>query len=543
MIIELSEDSNTVGNKAANLYKAKKMGINVPKSIVLPYDSIKKYNIEDILNELENKLKDYRRPLIFRSSANLEDLKDLSLAGVFESILNIYNREDMKNAIERILNSSKNAEKFGIRDVKMNILIQEQFTKGKFGVIFGFNDKIIIEVTVNDPTGITSGRAKIRDLYIIYPDSYIYYNDRNWKILFDYEINKIREIDKILRKIYHPYDAEFVLYKGDFYLLQIRPLTRKINISKASTYGIGVSYGKIIGRVTFDYNNIGKDKILVTDELAYDDIYLINKFGGIIIELGSLLSHVAIHAREYNVPAIVGISNNIFKEGELIEINGETGEIGFLERKGFELPKINKNIEVYNPRKLDLVIIDKYAFLIYPKDSYRILFYRDERGIDKLTKISEDPLVDGGVDTWHTYSVIKELSLIDSEVKNYYEKAIGLVDNNDISGIKNLYKELEEKIKGYYKIAEKSKDLYYAQKTYAFIRIHSNIIISEYGQKFVNNKEFLEFVKETEKYTIPELIKIYDLLDEIYKKYRKKGIDKKYYTSDLVLLIDVDKLY
>ena len=540
MIVELSEDRNLVGNKAANLYKAKKLNLNIPKSVVITTDIFEEYIkdkniVNKILDQLEKYLENFKRPLIFRSSATVEDTVEKSYAGVFKSVLNIYTKEDMKNAIKTIYQDfiSKNI------NGKIAILIQEQFNKGKFGVMFGFDDKIVLEVTINDPEGITKGNAKIKDLYIIEKDNYYIHNNRNWNILFDTEINKIKEIDKELRKIYYPYDAEFVIYRGEFYLLQIRPLTKKpkLNIGKSNLYGIGVSYGKAIGRVTFSDENYGKDKILVEEEIPFDEIDKIKNFGGVIIELGSLLSHISIHAREYNIPAIIGVPKKFFREGELIEINGETGEIKFLEREGFELPKIEKEVEIVDPRKLQLIIIDKYSFLLYPKDGYKIVYHRDNRGLDILLKLSKDPLVDGGEDNWHTYSNILELSLLDSEIKKDFKKAVEVVDKGDINKMRELYKIFVNKVKEYYKYAKENKDIYYAEKVYSYIRI-IDTMVSNYGQKLRNNKEYIEFVKEIERDYIPEFKDIYYLFDEIYGEIKDKyKIDRKDYTSNLSFLL------
>ena len=51
--------------------------------------------------------------------------------------------------------------------------------------------------------------------------------------------------------------------------------------------------------------------------------------GGLLVERGSILSHSAVVARELGIPAIVGIPGltNIVKDGQLVEMNGATGEL------------------------------------------------------------------------------------------------------------------------------------------------------------------------------------------------------------------------
>ncbi len=53
---------------------------------------------------------------------------------------------------------------------------------------------------------------------------------------------------------------------------------------------------------------------------------------GIICENGGTLSHTAIVAREYEIPTVLDVNNatNIIKDNDLIEINGDTGVINFI---------------------------------------------------------------------------------------------------------------------------------------------------------------------------------------------------------------------
>jgi len=56
---------------------------------------------------------------------------------------------------------------------------------------------------------------------------------------------------------------------------------------------------------------------------------MLAKAGGIITEVGGMMTHGAIVAREYGVPAVVGIEDavKLFKTGEVITIDGDSGVI------------------------------------------------------------------------------------------------------------------------------------------------------------------------------------------------------------------------
>ena len=75
------------------------------------------------------------------------------------------------------------------------------------------------------------------------------------------------------------------------------------------------------------------DEILVTRQTDPGWVFLLTRSAGIISEKGSLLSHTAIIARELSKPMVVGIPGALrrFRDGERVQINGQTGEIRRLE--------------------------------------------------------------------------------------------------------------------------------------------------------------------------------------------------------------------
>ncbi|MGD8538609.1 MAG: PEP/pyruvate-binding domain-containing protein [Candidatus Aminicenantes bacterium] len=99
--------------------------------------------------------------------------------------------------------------------------------------------------------------------------------------------------------------------------------------------GISVSTGKIQG-----YARIIKDPTQVEGSLTANDILIIPftdvgwtplfpGVGGIIAETGGLLSHTAIIAREYAIPAVVSINKatDIIKDGQPLTVDGDTGRV------------------------------------------------------------------------------------------------------------------------------------------------------------------------------------------------------------------------
>ncbi len=102
--------------------------------------------------------------------------------------------------------------------------------------------------------------------------------------------------------------------------------------------GIGCSAGVITGRarVILDIHqtaDLTKDDILVTRFTDPGWTPVLARVGGVITEVGGLLSHAAVIGREYGIPAILNVTGatKIIKNGAHIRMNGKTGEIEILE--------------------------------------------------------------------------------------------------------------------------------------------------------------------------------------------------------------------
>ncbi len=77
-----------------------------------------------------------------------------------------------------------------------------------------------------------------------------------------------------------------------------------------------------------------KGKIIVAKMTDPGWVFLLSNSKGIISEKGSLLSHTAIISRELKIPAVVGVKNasELIKDGDIIELDGNSGTIKICER-------------------------------------------------------------------------------------------------------------------------------------------------------------------------------------------------------------------
>lgn len=103
--------------------------------------------------------------------------------------------------------------------------------------------------------------------------------------------------------------------------------------------GLGCSPGQIVGRarVILDIHATGtltKEDILVT---AFTDpgwTPVLARVGGVVTEVGGLLSHAAVIGREYGIPAVLNLihATRIIKDGDIIKVDGKTGIVEVLEK-------------------------------------------------------------------------------------------------------------------------------------------------------------------------------------------------------------------
>jgi pyruvate,water dikinase len=108
--------------------------------------------------------------------------------------------------------------------------------------------------------------------------------------------------------------------------------------SQQQLIGIGTSPGEIEGLVKIvsslqQINDIDRHTIIVVPYTDAGWSPILARAGGLISEVGGRLSHGAIVAREYHIPAVMDIPNATqrFQDGQRVRINGQTGIVEILE--------------------------------------------------------------------------------------------------------------------------------------------------------------------------------------------------------------------
>ncbi|HEX2294106.1 MAG TPA: PEP/pyruvate-binding domain-containing protein [Actinomycetota bacterium] len=106
--------------------------------------------------------------------------------------------------------------------------------------------------------------------------------------------------------------------------------------TRAATAGTGASSGRAEGIVHSGEGVPQKGQVLVVSTLDPDLATLLPRLGALVAETGSVLSHLAIMAREYGIPAVVGVPDALtrFPAGARVSVDGTTGEVTLVEEAG-----------------------------------------------------------------------------------------------------------------------------------------------------------------------------------------------------------------
>jgi phosphoenolpyruvate synthase/pyruvate phosphate dikinase len=82
-----------------------------------------------------------------------------------------------------------------------------------------------------------------------------------------------------------------------------------------------------------DAHRLGAGEVLVTETTAPPWTPLFARAAAIVTDAGGILSHCAVVAREYGVPAVVGTrtGTRAIEDGRLVEVDGTAGTVRMLD--------------------------------------------------------------------------------------------------------------------------------------------------------------------------------------------------------------------
>jgi pyruvate,water dikinase len=109
---------------------------------------------------------------------------------------------------------------------------------------------------------------------------------------------------------------------------------RPKQVATAKVSGFAASPGQVIGIARLvldpaDMARVRKGDLLITRATSPAYNALLPLIGGVVTDRGGTLSHAAVVAREYGIPAVVGTGNatELIKDGARVRIDGATGTV------------------------------------------------------------------------------------------------------------------------------------------------------------------------------------------------------------------------
>ena len=333
-----------VGGKSYGLMILNSLGIKVPKTYVIPITA-NKFNLDNCF-ELE-KEKHYA----IRSSADVEDGKNNSFAGMFDSYLNV-SYENILESVDKVINSKYNnrlQEYININNLsqpEISVIIQEFREPEYAGVWLGESATSgVLEYVSGSGEKLVSGK--------VIPKREIWIDNtcKNEHLISSKEGfvgAKLLELQKkFINNSSNVADFEWMILDGELIMLQYRPVTSKIaliknelieneftNEGKQVFNGIGASSGVVTGparfingRVLNEINDWHDGDILMAWFTDPEWMRILSKASGVVTAVGGFLCHTAIVARELGIPCVIGIGQNMKElwDEKAITVDGNKG--------------------------------------------------------------------------------------------------------------------------------------------------------------------------------------------------------------------------
>lgn len=350
-----------MGKKNENLERFEKIAFSrVPKFITLPMENLIGKTLSELQKDIDCGFQNKYGNDITKSNFSVRSSGSISTPGRMKTILDS-DINSVGEDLAKVYRSTQSdrlktyLEMKGVDDFKVDIIIQEMvygnknkkscsgvlLTKNPFTSDFtkGFkvDDEPYIEF-IQQSTG-----DKIMSGDITPQTDLKSFNEKGYQKLME-------QINMISKEFPYICEVEFVIEQKigttvEAYILQIREYKTNSSLSFVNLSGLRletIGQGSTViqhsckGIVTYDIDNLSKDKILITDTTEWDNTKKLLDGGGLITLNGGRLSHAASISKEFYLPCVVG-ANFLEKpkEGDEIIFTGK-GEI-------CKLYKENKN--------------------------------------------------------------------------------------------------------------------------------------------------------------------------------------------------------
>ena len=330
-----------------------------------------------------------------RSSATAEDAEDTSFAGMNSTFTNVLGDDDVIDAVRRCWASlyapralSYRASQRLVEEPALAVIVQEMVDSERSGVMFtadpttGDTSRLVIEAAFGLGEVVVSGEVE-PDTYVVDKEGPTLASVRLGRkdveirrgddgrderrdltpgraaeqVLTESEVLELARTGLRIHAHYgQPQDVEWAASKGQWFVLQSRPITTlgrrgadvadSADVAGGEAAGLDADQGAVLlvgqaaspgvvsGRVRIlaspkEGARLQAGEILVATMTSPDWVPTIRRAAALVTDGGGMTCHAAIVAREFGVPCIVGTrtATSDLQDGQLVTVDATSGRV------------------------------------------------------------------------------------------------------------------------------------------------------------------------------------------------------------------------
>ena len=351
MLIPLREADGRCGTKAANLGRLLRAGFDVPAGFVIGDPT----GDHGWGRKLESALPDLGPgPFAVRSSASAEDGGQASFAGQLDTTLGATTTAQVVQAVRRIARSGAGPEVTAYAALTgqaagdvVPVIVQVMVEPEAAGVLFTRHpvsgaDQVVIEATGGLGDKVADGTVTPQ-AWTVDGGGVTGPGRAEAPVLTRAQVLALGEVGRRIEATFGvPQDIEWAVAGGKVWVLQARPITTRPEGSRPVSSGPGAvllrgtpaSPGTALGPVRVitgldDFGRFRAGEVLVCRTTSPAWTPLLARASAVVTEIGGMLAHAAIVARELGIPAVVAAPGAMamLADGQQVVVDGSAGTV------------------------------------------------------------------------------------------------------------------------------------------------------------------------------------------------------------------------